>query len=246
MNDLKDKVAIVTGASKGIGAEIAKKMASAGVSVVINYANSKKEADDVVTSITSTGGKAIAVQADVSKTEAVKTLFTTTKEHFGKIDILVNNAGIMITKPLAQTTDDDFERQFNINVKGVFNTMREAAEHLTDNGRIINLSSTVTKLMLPTYSTYCATKAGVEQLTRIFAKEIGNRGITVNAVAPGPTNTELFVKGKPQAVIEKLASLNPFNRLGEPDDTASVIVFLASDAAAWINAQIIPVNGGMA
>lgn len=246
MNNLNGKVALVTGSSKGIGAEIAKKLAGSGAKIIINYSGSKQDADEVVQYITSKGGEAISVQADVGKTADVKSLFAQAKEAFGKIDILVNNAGIMITKPLAQTTDEDFERQFNVNVKGVFNTMREASEHLEDNGRIINMSSTVTKLMLPMYSTYCATKAGVEQMTRIFAKEIGSRGITVNSVAPGPTNTELFVKGKPQQVIDKLASMNPFGRLGEPRDTAEVVAFLASDESAWINAQNIAVNGGMA
>jgi len=160
--------------------------------------------------------------------------------------VLVNNAGIMITKLIKDTTDDDFTRQFNINVRGVFNTLREAATRLADNGTVINMSTSVNRLMLPTYGTYVATKSAVEQLTRVFSKEVGSRGINVNSVSPGPTNTALFTNGKPQEIIDRLASLSPFNRIGEPNDIAEVIVFLASDDAKWVNAQNIGVNGGMA
>ncbi|WP_461534122.1 SDR family oxidoreductase [Sinomicrobium sp.] len=245
MKNLADKVILVTGASKGIGAAVAKRLAQAGASVIVNYAGSKTEAEQVVKSIQTEGGSAVAVQADVSKPEQVKELFDRSIEPFGKIDVLVNNAGIMITKPIKDTTDDDFTRQFDINVRGVFNTLREAATRLADHGSIINFSTTVNRLMLPTYGTYVATKAAVEQLTRVFSKEIG-RGINVNSVSPGPTNTELFMKGKPQEVINHLASMNPFGRIGEPGDIAEVVVFLASDEAKWINAQNIGVNGGMA
>ena len=245
MRDLTNKVILVTGSSKGIGAEIAIKLADQGAKVIVNYAGSKADADQVVAKIVNNGGEAIAVQADVSKADQVKGLFDSAIAHFGKIDGLVNNAGIMITKFIKDTTDEDFSRQFDINVKGVFNTLREASSRLADNGTIINLSTTVNRLILPTYGTYVATKAAVEQLTRVFAKEIG-RGINVNSVSPGPTNTELFVKGKPQQVIDHLASMNPFGRIGEPGDIASVIAFLASDDAKWVNAQNIGVNGGMA
>lgn len=245
MRDLTNKVILVTGSSKGIGAEIAIKLADQGAKVIVNYAGSKADADQVVAKIVNNGGEAIAVQADVSKADQVKDLFDSAIAHFGKIDGLVNNAGIMITKFIKDTTDEDFSRQFDINVKGVFNTLREASSRLADNGTIINLSTTVNRLILPTYGTYVATKAAVEQLTRVFAKEIG-RGINVNSVSPGPTNTELFVKGKPQQVIDHLASMNPFGRIGEPGDIASVIAFLASDDAKWVNAQNIGVNGGMA
>jgi len=245
MKNLADKVILVTGASKGIGAAVAKKIAGAGAKVIVNYAGSQADAEAVVNSIKNNGGEAIAVQADVSKPEQVKSLFDQSITAFGRIDVLVNNAGIMITKPIKDTTDEDFTRQFDINVRGVFNTLREASEKLADNGSIINFSTTVNRLMLPTYGTYVATKAAVEQLTRVFSKEIG-RGINVNSVSPGPTNTELFVKGKPQEVIDRLASMNPFGRIGEPNDIAEIVVFLASDAAKWINAQNIGVNGGMA
>ena len=245
MNTLTDKVILVTGSSKGIGAAVAKRLAAAGAKVVVNYAGSQVDAEQVVASIAENGGEAIAVQADVSKAEQVKALFDQAIAAFGRVDVLVNNAGIMITKPIKDTTDEDFTRQFDINVRGVFNTLREASDRLADKGSIINFSTTVNRLMLPTYGTYVATKAAVEQLTRVFSKEIG-RGINVNSVSPGPTNTELFMKGKPQQVVDHLASMNPFGRIGEPDDIADVVVFLASDAAKWINAQNIGVNGGMA
>ncbi|HEX2847073.1 MAG TPA: SDR family oxidoreductase [Chitinophagaceae bacterium] len=245
MKNLSEKVILVTGSSKGIGAAVAKKLATTGAKVIVNYAGSQADADAVVESIVKAGGSAIAIQADVSKAEQVRALFDKAIATYGKIDVLVNNAGIMITKPIKDTSDEDFTRQFDINVRGVFNTLREAAAKLADNGSIINFSTTVTRLMLPTYGTYVATKAAVEQLTRVFSKEIG-RGINVNSISPGPTNTELFIKGKPQEVIDRLASMNPFGRIGEPDDIADVVVFLASDAAKWINAQNIGVNGGMA
>jgi 3-oxoacyl-[acyl-carrier protein] reductase len=246
METLNGKVVLVTGASRGIGAKIANQISEAGAKVIINYAGGKEAADKVVAEIIAKGGEAIAVQADVSKTDEVKNLFDVAIAHFGKIDVLVNNAGIMITKLIKDTTDEDFTRQFDINVKGTFNTMREAATRLENNGSIINFSTSVNRIMLPSYATYVATKAAVEQLTRVFSKEIGNKGINVNSVSPGPTNTELFTNGKPQEVIDRLASLSAFNRLGEPDDIAKVVVFLASDNAKWITAQNIGVNGGMA
>jgi 3-oxoacyl-[acyl-carrier protein] reductase len=173
-------------------------------------------------------------------------MFDTALAHFGRIDVLVNNAGVMITKLLKDTTDEDFTRQFDINVRGVFNTLREAATRLADHGTIINFSTSVNRIMLPTYSTYVATKAAVEQLTRVFAKEVGGRGINVNSVSPGPTNTELFTKGKTDETIARLASLSAFNRIGQPDDIAKVVSFLVSDNAKWISAQNIGINGGMA
>ncbi|SHK33410.1 SDR family oxidoreductase [Chryseobacterium polytrichastri] len=246
MSNLNNKVILVTGASRGIGAEIAQQLATAGAKVIVNYASGKDAAEQVVTSIKNNGGDAIALQADISNSDAVEQLFDNAISHYGKIDVLVNNAGIMITKLIKDTTDEDFSRQFDINVRGTFNTLREAAIKLADNGSIINFSSTTTRLMMPTYGTYVATKGAVEQLTRVFAKEIGSRGINVNAILPGPTNTELFTKGKPQEVIDRLASLNAFNRLGEPADIAKIVAFLASDDAKWISGQTIGVNGAMA
>lgn len=246
METLNGKVVLVTGASRGIGATIANQIAAAGAKVIVNYSGNKEAADKVVEQIIAKGGDAIAVQADVSKTDEVKNLFDIAIAHFGKIDVLVNNAGIMITKLIKDTTDEDFTRQFDINVKGTFNTMREAATRLENNGSIINFSTSVNRIMLPSYATYVATKAAVEQLTRVFSKEVGSKGINVNSVSPGPTNTELFTNGKSQEVIDRLASLSAFNRLGEPDDIAKIVVFLASDNAKWITAQNIGVNGGMA
>lgn len=246
MKTLDQKVILITGSSRGIGAAIAVKMAGAGAKVIVNYAGGKEAAEEVVNQIKVAGGDAIALQADVSKSDEVKRMFDEAIAHYGRIDVLVNNAGIMITKTIKDTTDEDFTRQFDINVKGTFNTMREAADKLADNGTVINFSTSVNRIMIPGYATYVATKAAVEQLTRVFSKEVGNRGINVNSVSPGPTNTELFTNGKSQEVIDRLAALSPFNRIGEPNDISEIVLFLASDQAKWINAQNIGVNGGMA
>jgi 3-oxoacyl-[acyl-carrier protein] reductase len=246
MSTLKDKIILVTGSSRGIGATIAGQLAAAGAKVIVNYAGGKDAAQQVVADIKQRGGDAIALQADVSKSDEVKALFDAAIAHYGRIDVLVNNAGIMITKLIKDTTDEDFTRQFDINVRGTFNTMREAATRLADKGSIINFSTSVNRIMLPSYGTYVATKAAVEQLTRVFSKEVGARGINVNSVSPGPTNTELFTNGKSEEVIARLASLSAFNRIGEPGDIAQVVVFLAGDDAKWISAQNIGVNGGMA
>lgn len=246
MSTLSQKVILVTGASRGIGATIAQKLAAAGAKVIVNYAGSKEAAEQTVHTIKQNGGDAIVLQADVSKAVEVKTMFDEAIAHYGRIDVLVNNAGIMITKLIKDTTDEDFTRQFDINVRGTFNTLREAATRLADNGSIINFSTSVNRIMLPSYGTYVATKAAVEQLTRVFSKEVGARGINVNSVSPGPTNTELFTNGKPQEVIDRLAALSPFNRIAEPNDIAQIVLFLASDEAKWINAQNIGSNGGMA
>ncbi|KKN01707.1 hypothetical protein LCGC14_1124960, partial [marine sediment metagenome] len=192
MTSLKDKVALITGSSRGIGAEIAMTFALAGAKVVINYSGNKQAADKVVADITNTGGVAIAIKADVSSSAQVEALFESAISHFGKLNILVNNAGSIIYKTIENTTDEDFDRIFSINVKGTFNTLRQAASRLEDGGRVINFSSTTTRLLMPTYGAYCATKGAVEQLTRVFSKEVGQRNITVNSVSPGPTNTELF------------------------------------------------------
>lgn len=246
MTTLNNKVAIVTGSSKGIGAQIAMLLAESGAKTVINYASDDAAANDIVSQIKAAGGEAIAIQADVSDTQQVAMLFDTTISEFGKPDILVNSAGMMINKPIAETTDEDFDRTFAVNVKGTFNTLREAAAKLNNGGRVVNLSSTTTRMMLPTYGTYCATKGAVEQLTRVFAKEIGERGITVNAVSPGPTDTELFNQGKSDETIEKLANMSAFNRIGEPVDIARVVAFLVSEEAAWVTGQNIGANGGVA
>jgi 3-oxoacyl-[acyl-carrier protein] reductase len=246
MDKLKGKVIIITGSSRGIGLTIAKTLAKNGAKVVVNFSGSEETAKSVVNEILRSGGQAIAIKADVSKSEDVKRLFLKTIEKFEKIDVLINNAGIAIYKLIKDTTDEDFDRIFDINVKGVFNTMREASTLLADNGRIINFSSSVTRLMLPTYGTYSATKSAVEQLTRVFAKEVGDKGITVNSISPGPVNTELFKQGKNEEVIKRLASMSAFNRIGEPEDIAKIVLFLVDDDSKWITGQNIGVNGGFA
>jgi 3-oxoacyl-[acyl-carrier protein] reductase len=246
MQNLSQKIALVTGASRGIGAEVAKQLAAAGAKVIVNYAGDKDTAGQVVSEIKQNGGEAIALQADVSKSDQVRDLFDKAIAHYGRIDVLVNNAGVMINSLIKDTTDADFSRQFDINVKGVFYTLREAATKLANNGSVINFSTSVNRIMLPTYGPYVATKAAVEQLTRVFAKEVGSRGINANSISPGPTNTALFVKGKTDETINRLASLSAFNRIGEPDDIAKVVVFLASDDAKWISAQNVGANGAMA
>jgi 3-oxoacyl-[acyl-carrier protein] reductase len=246
MSTLNQKVAIVTGASRGIGAETAKQLAKAGAKVIVNYSGDKDGAERTVKEIRKLGGEAISLQADVSKPEQVSKLFADAITNYGKIDVLVNNAGIMTNSLIKDTSDADFTKQFDVNVKGVFNTLREAATKLADNGSIINFSTSVNRLMLPTYGVYVATKAAVEQLTRVFAKEVGTRGINVNSISPGPTNTDLFTNGKSEETINRLAALSAFNRLGKPEDIAAVVVFLASDEAKWISAQNIGANGAMA
>ncbi|MDO6596288.1 SDR family oxidoreductase [Oceanihabitans sp. 2_MG-2023] len=241
---LESKVVLVTGSSKGIGKEIAILLAKNGAKVIVNHSNSETEANATVNTILEQGGKAISVQADVSKKEEVTVLFDKAIAAFGKVDVLINNAGVMISKALKDNTEADFNKQFNVNVKGIFNTLQEASTKLADNGNIINISSSTVKLMFPTYALYSASKAAVEQMTRVFSKEIG-RGISVNALAPGATETELFLKGKSQEFIDKLSSMNAFNRLAKPLDIAKVALFLASDDSKWISGQVIGANGAL-
>lgn len=246
MNSLKDKVAIITGASRGIGAHIAKRFAFAGAKVAINFAANQAAADAVVSEINSSGGTAMPFQADVSNADEVKKLFEEVETHFGKISILVNNAGVLVNRNIQDTSDDDFDKIISVNVKGTFNTLREAANRLENGGSIINLSSTVTRVMLPTYGVYAASKAAVEQLTRVLAKEIGARGIRVNSLSPGPTNTELFTEGKSDAFIAKLAGMSALGRIGDPHEIANIALFLASDDSSWVTGQNIGANGGFA
>ncbi|SDR69260.1 3-oxoacyl-[acyl-carrier protein] reductase [Polaribacter sp. KT25b] len=244
MNNLNNKVILVTGSSKGIGKEVAILLAKNGAKIIVNHSNSPKEAAATVAKIVENGGKAISIKADVSNKDQVTQLFDKSIVEFGKIDVLINNAGTMISKKLKDATQEDFTKQFEVNVRGIFNTLQEADSKLADNGIIINFSSSTTKLMLPTYSIYSATKAAVEQITRVFSKEIG-RGISVNAIAPGATETELFMNGKSQEFIDKLSSMNAFNRLAKPIDIAKVVLFLASDDSKWISGQVIGANGAL-
>ena len=245
MQPLQGKVALVTGSARGIGAEIALTLAKAGAKVIVNYAQNQAAADRVCAAITEAGGECLAVRADVSDPAAVRQLFTAAIERFQQIDILVNNAGVLVFKEIAEISDDEFDRIVDINFKSVFYTLREAAAKLADHGRIVTVSSTVTRLMLPKYGAYAATKAAVEQLTRIFAREAGKRGITANIVSPGPVDTELFRSGKTPADIERMAAMAALGRLRATDDIAQVVLFLVSDEARWITGQNIGVNGGI-
>ncbi len=240
-----NKVAIVTGASRGIGAAIAERLAKDGFTVVINYAGKAAEAEALVARIEAAGGEAISAQADVSDAAAVARMFDAAQAAFGGVDVLVNNAGIMKLANIADSDDALFDSQVAINLKGSFNTLREAAKRLREGGRIINLSSSVIGLYQPGYAAYAATKAGVEAMTHVMAKELRGRNITVNAVAPGPTATALFLDGKPQAVIDHLTKLAPLERFGQPEDIANTVAFLAGPDGGWVNGQVLRANGGI-
>jgi 3-oxoacyl-[acyl-carrier protein] reductase len=247
MNDtLKGKVALVTGASRGIGRAIAERLAAAGASVAITYSRNAGEAQKVVASIKAAGGNAFSVQADVGRVPEIIRLFDETIAHFGRLDILVNNAGIMFTKPVSATTEAEFDRIFAINVKGTFFACQQAATRLAEGGRIINMSSSTTARFMPTYGAYVATKGAVEQLTRAMARELGPRGITINAISPGPTETELFLEGKTPEQLQQFGQMSAFGRIGQPQEIAGVVAFLAGDAAGWVSGQNIRINGGLA
>jgi 3-oxoacyl-[acyl-carrier protein] reductase len=247
MNAIKNShVAIVTGASRGIGAAVARRLANDGFAVAINYASSSKEADALVAELAAQGTKAVAIKADVSKADEVRAMFDATEQQLGKIDVLVNNAGVLKTVPLADTSDTLYDQTFDINVRGTFNTLREAAARMNDGGRIVNFSSTTLALNLPGYAVYNATKAAVEAFTHVFAKELRGRNITVNAVAPGPIATSLFLDGKTEEQIQAFAKMPPLQRLGQPEDIASAVSFLAGPDAGWVNGQILRANGGIA
>ena len=242
------QVSIVTGASRGIGAEIARQLGKEGYAVVVNYAGNAAEAQNVVDAIVAgnDNGKAVAIQADVADPAAVDALFDQAIAAFGRVDVLVNNAGIMPPNlpTLADTDDATFDRLIAVNLKGSFNTMRAAATRLQQGGRIINFSSSLTGTRLPGYSIYVATKAAIEAMTNIFAKELRGKQITVNAVAPGPTATALFFDGKTPEVIDRLSKAAPLERLGSPDDIAKAVSFLAAPGS-WINGQTLRANGGL-
>jgi len=239
------RTAIVTGSSRGIGAAVARRLAKDGLSVVVNYTGDAAEAESVVGSIKQGGGNAISIQADVSDPAAMRRMFDQAAAVSGGVDVLVNNAGIMQLAKISDADDGFFDRHIAINLKGVFNGMREAAKRLRSGGRIISFSSSVVGLYQPTYGVYAATKGGVEAMTHVLANELRGRNITVNAVAPGPTATDLFLKGKPKEVIDHLAKLAPLERLGEPRDIAAVVAFLASADGSWINGQVLRANGGI-
>ena len=245
MTEKTSRVAIVTGASRGIGAAVAERLASDGLTVVVNYSGDVKSAEALTAKIERGGGRALPVKADVSDPNAVREMFDKAAATFGGIDVLINNAGIMKLATIVDSDDALFDQQIAINLKGSFNTMREAAKRLRNGGRIVNFSTSVVGTKLETYGVYTATKSAVETMTAILSKELRGRNITVNAVAPGPVATELFLTGKSQELIDRLARMNPMERLGRPQDIASTVAFLVGPDGGWINGQVLRANGGM-
>ena len=245
MTEPQTKTAIVTGASGGIGGAVAERLARDGFAVIVNYAGNAAPAQALVDKIKAQGGQALAVQADIGDAAAVAAMFDTAEASFGGVDVLINNAGIMQLATLADSDDALFDRHISVNLRGTFNTLREAARRLRNGGRIVNFSSSVTSLLQPTYGVYAATKGAVEAMTSILAKELRGRNITVNAIAPGPTATKLFLDGKPQAVIDHLSKLAPLERLGQPEDIAAAVAFLVGPDGGWINGQNLRANGGI-
>jgi 3-oxoacyl-[acyl-carrier protein] reductase len=248
MSKLADKVAIVTGASKGIGAGIAKALAEAGASVVVNYASSREGADKVVADIVGKGGRAIAVHGDVSKSDDVKRLFAETKAAYGAVDILVNNAGVYRFAPIEETTEAEFHREFNINVLGTILTTQEAVRYFgPKGGNVINIASTAVSMNMPTTALYTATKAAVESLTRVLAKELGPRNIRVNTISPGGVETEgthdLGILGTD--FEKQMIAQTPLGRMGQPGDIAPIAVFLASPDSGWLTGETLSVSGGL-
>jgi 3-oxoacyl-[acyl-carrier protein] reductase len=239
------RTAIITGASRGIGAAVAERLARDGFSVALNYAGSEAETSAVADKIKAAGARAITIKADVSNSAEVSRMFDVAEKEFGGVDVLVNNAGMMSNATIATTDDATLERTISVNLKGTFHGLREAAKRLRNGGRIINFSTSVVGTKLETYGIYAATKAAVEILTAILSKELRGRSITVNAVAPGPTATDLFLHGKSEELIEHFAKMNPLERLGTPQDIAAVVAFLAGPDGSWINGQVLRANGGM-
>jgi 3-oxoacyl-[acyl-carrier protein] reductase len=245
MTNESNKVAIITGASRGIGAAVAERLAKDGFTVVINYSGDTKSAEALARKIEGDGGRALTARADVSDPDAVRGMFDAAETAFGGVDVLVNNAGIMKLAKIADSDDAMFDQQIAINLKGSFHAMREAARRLRDGGRIVNFSTSVVGVKPETYGVYAATKAAIETMTAVLSKELRGRSITVNAVAPGPTATDLFLNGKSPELIDRLAKMNPLERLGTPEDIAASVAFLAGPDGAWINGQTLRANGGM-
>jgi 3-oxoacyl-[acyl-carrier protein] reductase len=246
MTHAPTKIAIVTGASGGIGRAVASRLARDGFTVVVHYAGNAAKAEAAVADIKAAGGQAIALRADVANAAEVERLFKDTLDTFGRIDVVVNSAGIM---PLLSITDGDldlFDKVIATNLRGCFVVLRQAARHVSEGGRIIAFSSSVIAKAFPTYGPYIASKAGVEGLVRVLANELRGRNIAVNAVAPGPVATELFLTGKTEAQIDALSKVPPLERLGQPEDIANVVSFLAGADGGWVNGQVLRANGGFA
>ena len=239
------KTAIVTGASRGIGAGIAKRLAQDGIQVVVNYSQSAKAAENVVASITDQGGTAVAIRADMADLEQIRTLFAQTQGRFGAIDILVNNAAIAAPNKLTAITFEEYEQQFAVNVRGVLFAIQEVAKTMQDGGRIITISSGAATACPPGMGIYSASKAAVDALTKTFAAELGSRQITVNSVAPGFTESDMLRGMMTDAMLPGMIAMTPMGRLGTPEDIADVVAFLASEQARWITGQIIGVSGGL-
>ena len=240
------KIAIVTGASRGIGRAVAKRLAQDGFGVVVNYLSNASEAEQVVSEIQSIGDNAIAVKADVANQADVERLFEETMKKFGSVDVVVHNSGIMPLSPIGKSDLELFDKVISTNLRGTFLVLAQAAQHLAAGGRIIAFSSSVLAKSFPSYGPYIASKAGVEGLVHVLANELRGRNITVNAVAPGPVATELFLKGKAEEQIAQIANMAPLERLGQPADVASVVSFLAGPDGGWVNSQVLRANGGFA
>ncbi len=243
MANLTGKVAIITGASRGIGRGIAERLGQDGATVVVNYSGSEQEAKQVVETIKSNGGEAIALQANFSQIEDIRRLFQEVSDRCGQIDILVNNAGIAIGAPISEVTEAEYDKVFNLNVRGVLFALQEAARRLNDGGRIVNVSSSTTIHPEPGMAVYAASKAAIKLFTTVMAREVGDRGITVNTVMPGPTIPGMFGNMPPE-VQQQAAASSPFNRVGTPQDIADVVAFLVSEEARWLTGQDLCANGG--
>jgi 3-oxoacyl-[acyl-carrier protein] reductase len=238
------RVAVVTGGSRGIGRETAERLAADGFAVVVNYAGNQAEADKAVATITENGGQAIACRADVADEAEVAALFDAAEAAFGGVDVVVHAAGVMTLAPLVDTDLDALDRMHRTNIRGTFVVAQQAARRLRPGGALINFSSSVVKIALPGYTAYAATKGAVDAITLILAKELSGRDVTVNAVAPGPTATPLFLDGKDETTVDRLAAMAPLRRLGTPADIAETVAFLAGPAR-WVNGQVIYANGGV-